>query len=199
MLSNPDQIIMQNDSSIQILNADTYVLQSSLENEAESFVQQKTLPLKYPKNIIIGYINIISIRNKFESFSMTVKDYLDVLIFSEIKIDSLFPDSQCQILGFKKPLRLDVTENSGRILVYVRDNLISRKIPNINVPDDIQVIPFDINERKQKWLLLPIYRPPHQNQAYFTEQLSQLLESLSEFENVLILGDFNMEPNNQYL
>ena len=199
MLSNPDQTITQNDSSIQILNADTYVSQSSLENEAESFVQLKSLRLKYPKNILIGYININSIRNKFESFSMMVKDYLDVLIISETKIDSTFPDSQFQILGFKKPLRLDVTENSGGILVYVRDNLISRKIPNINVPDDIQVIPFDINVRKQKWLLLPIYRPPHQNQAYFTEQLSQLLDRLSGFENVLVFGDFNMEPNNHHL
>ena len=75
MLSNPDQTITQNDSSIQILNADTFVSQSSLENEAESFVQLKSLRLKYPKNIIIGYININSIRNKFESFSMMVKDY----------------------------------------------------------------------------------------------------------------------------
>ena len=91
-----------------------------------------------------------------------------------------------------------MTENSGGILLYDRDNLISRKIPNINVPDDIQVIPFDINVRKQKWLLLPIYRPPHQNQAYFIEQLSQLLDRLSGFENVLLLGDFNMEPNNQH-
>ena len=110
MLSNPDQTITQNDSSIQILNADTYVSQSSLENEAESFVQLKSIRLKYPKNIIIGYININSIRNKFESFSMMVKDYLDVLIISETKIDSTFPDSQFQILGFKKLLRLDVKE-----------------------------------------------------------------------------------------
>ena len=48
-----------------------------------------------------------------------------MLIISETKIDSTFPDSQFQIFGFKKPLRLDVTENSGGILVYVRDNLIA--------------------------------------------------------------------------
>ena len=92
-----------------------------------------------------------------------------------------------------------MTENSSGILVYDRDNLISRKISNINVPDDIQVIPFDINVRKQKWLLLPIYRPPHRYQAYFTEQLSQLLDRLPGFESVLVLGDFKMEPNNQHL
>ena len=68
MLSNPDQTITQNDSSIQILSDDTYLSQSSLESEAESFVQLKSLRLKYPKNTIIGYININSMRNKFESF-----------------------------------------------------------------------------------------------------------------------------------
>ena len=128
-----------------------------------------------------------------------MKDNLDVLIIAETKIDSTFPDSQFQILGFKKPLRLDVTENSGGILVYVRDNLISRKIPDVDVPNDIQVIPFEINVRKRKWLLLPICKPPQQNQAYFIEQISQLLDRRPGFENVLVLGDFNMEPNNQNL
>ena len=90
---------------------------------------------------------------------MMVKDQSDVLIIYETKIDSTFPDSQFQILGLKKPLRLDVTENSGGILVYVRDNLISRKISNINVPDDILVIPFDINVRNRNGCSCQFIRP----------------------------------------
>ena len=49
---------------------------------------------------------------------MMVRDNLDVLIISEVKIDSNFPDSQFHMFGFKRPLRLDVAENSGGILVF---------------------------------------------------------------------------------
>ena len=99
VLSNSVQKIKVNDTSIQNLSADTYVSQFSIENEAESFIQLKSLRLKYQKYIIIGYININWMRNKFESFSLMMKDNLDVLIIAETKIDSTFPDSQFQILG----------------------------------------------------------------------------------------------------
>ena len=43
------------------------------------------------------------------------------------------------------------------------------------------------------------YKPPQQNQVHFIEQISQLLNRLPGFENVLVLGGFNMKPNNQNL
>ena len=133
----------------------------------------KALRLKYPNNIIISYININinSIRYKFQNFVDLASQYLDVIIIAETKLDDTFPTCQFHIPGFKNPYRLDVTSNSGGLLVYVNEQIISRELKNLTLPKDIQAIQIELNFRKRKWLLLPLYRPPDQDEAYFVEQL----------------------------
>ena len=43
---------------------------------------------------IIGHLNINSIRNKLEIVSMSVAQYVDILMLSESKLDSTFPSIQ---------------------------------------------------------------------------------------------------------
>ena len=78
-------------------------LPSMIENEANCFDELKALRLKYPRNVMISYININSVRNKLKDFSGMVGDYVDILVISETKIDSSFPTSQFLIDGFKSP------------------------------------------------------------------------------------------------
>ena len=132
-------------------------------DEADCFKELKHLRLKYPKNITVAYININSVRNKFENFSSLISDKVDILIIAETKIDSSLPTSQFTINGFKKPYRLTVSGNSGGILVYIRDSLISRQLDVCSAHPDMQVVPFELNVRKKKWLILTIYKPPMQN------------------------------------
>ena len=64
------------------------------------------------------------------------------------------------------------------------------------MPKNIQITPFELNLRKEKWMLMCIYRPPVQNKQYFLENLSMIVDYYSIiFYNHIILGDFNMEPN----
>ena len=125
-------------------------LPSEIENEANCFDELKALRLKYPRNVMTSYINTNSVRNKFTDFSEMVGDYIDILVISETKIDSSFPTSQFVIDGFKSPYRLNVSRNSSGVLVYVRDSLLSKQLNVIGTQPDIQVVPFDINVRKQK-------------------------------------------------
>ena len=128
-----------------------------------------------------------------------IQDHIDILVIAETKLDASFPKNQFSIPGFKTPYRLDVSDKSGGLLVFVRDCLLSTEIKVDNISADIQVIPFELNIRKQKWLLLPIYRPPNQNMSFFVEQISKLIDKLGRYDNVLVLGDFNMEPNDKNL
>ena len=67
-------------------------------------------------------------------------------------------------------------------------------------PSDIQVIPVEINLKKQKWLVIAIYTPPSQCKDYFITELIKILDKCrGSYENTVILGDFNMEPTNQIL
>ena len=124
---------------------------------------------------------------------------MDILVIAETKLDASFPKNQFLIPGFKTPYRLDVSEKSGGLLVFVRDCILSTVIKVDNMSTDIQVIPFELNIRKQKWLLLPIYRPPNQNMSFFVEQIFKLIDKFGRYNNVLVLGDFNMEPNDKNL
>ena len=75
---------------------------------------------KYSKNIIFSYFNINSIRNKFGSVRAAVVNFVDIFIAAETKINESFPIAQFEIDGFHKTLRLDVTDKSGGLLVYIR-------------------------------------------------------------------------------
>ena len=55
--------------------------------------------------LVIGHININSLRNKFDSLKILVKNSLD--IFYDIKLDETFPEGQFFIDEFTPPYRMD--------------------------------------------------------------------------------------------
>ena len=105
-------------------------------------------------------------------------------------------DSQFLIPGFHKPLRMDVSSRRGGLLVYIKSSLPSKMLTKFKLPNNIQIIPFELNLRKDKWLFVSIYKPPLQNNQYFVSILSDLLDFYSnEYDNKVVLGDFNLEPS----
>ena len=46
--------------------------------------------LQNPKNIVIGHLNVNSLRNKFEDVEELVQNKVDICFFSETKIDETF-------------------------------------------------------------------------------------------------------------
>ena len=48
----------------------------------------------------------------------------------------------------------------------VRDNLTTKQLNTFSIQPDIQVVLFDINIRKQEWLVLEILKPPEQSSRY---------------------------------
>ena len=111
---------------------------------------------------IIGHLNINSIRNKFEMLSMSVAQYVDILMLSETKLDSTFPSIQFLINGFSVPHRLDRNSKGGGILLYVRDKIIVLPLNRYSLPPHIEILYFELNLRNQKWLVCCSYNP-HKN------------------------------------
>ena len=127
---------------------------------------------KYSKNIIFSHLNINSIRNKFENLKEVVSNHVDILVISETKIDKSFPTAQFIIDGFHRPLRLDISDKSGGLLVYVRSYLLSRQLTKFEIPSDIQAIPFIID----------------------------IIDCFSNgYYNHIVKGDFNLERSQMYL
>ena len=88
----------------------------------------KHLRFNHTKNIIIVYLNINSIRNKFDLLKKIVAEEIDILMITETKLHDSFPASQILIQGFCTPFRLDRNKNGGGILLYIRSNMTSPKL-----------------------------------------------------------------------
>ena len=68
---------------------------------------------------------------------------------------------------------------------------------NFKLSENIQVIPFEFNIRKEKWLFFNVYNPLLETNNYFLNTLNDLLDFYSGiFNNKVVFGDFNLEPTN---
>ena len=125
---------------------------------------------------------------------------MDVVSIAETKIDASFPSAQFVLEGYHSPYRLDVSSRSGGILVYVKSSIPSRRLSCENLCNSVQAIPFEINLRKEKWLVISIYRPPSQNSEYFLNNLTVMIDFFADtYDNYLIMGDFNIEQSDPSL
>ena len=108
----------------------------------------------YPKNIILSYINVNSIRNKLDDLKLLLGNSLDIICISETEWDETFATTQFAIEGFSKSYRLDITSNSGGFLSYVKANLQSKLIRFYIFPSEIQCIAIELNIYTKTYALL---------------------------------------------
>ena len=152
----------------------------------------QSLRLKNVDRIIIGQLNINSIRNKIEVLGDLIKDRIDILLISETKIDNSFPPAQFHINGFSDPYRLDRSEHGGGLLLYTRSDITTKPLPLIS--NGIECIIIEATISKKKWLLFGIYNPHKADTSLFLKALDQnLCHYLPSYDNVILLGDFNSE------
>ena len=98
-----------------------------------------------------------------------------VFAIVKTKLDSSFPESQFILPEMRKPLRLDVTSRKDGLLVFVNSDIPTKYLRRFHLPEDIQAIPFEINLKQRKLLVVSIYRPPDQNLDYFCPPLQAYL------------------------
>ena len=123
-----------------------------------------------------------------------IDNNIDIICISETKLDESFPASNFTIPGYSSPFRLDVSSTSGGILVFIKEHIPSKLLNKLKIPSNLQILPIEINLRKTKWLILPIYKPPSTTESYFLEHMNRIIEYYtSEYDNILTLGDFNLE------
>ena len=178
---------------------DCICINPNTSNEADFTVTLRLNRSKYSKNIF-SHLNINSIRNKFENLKEVTINHVDIFVLAETKIDKSFTTTQFIIEGFYKPLRLDISDKSGGLLVYARSHLQSPQLTKFETPSDIQAFPFEVNMRTEKWFSLCIYKPPSMNSEYFLDSLSDIIDYYSNvYDNHIMIGDFNLEPSQMYL
>ena len=97
-------------TSTQIVSLPIQSCPSNLTNNNSSL---HWVRIKNPWRIIIGQININSIRNQFEELIYIVNNEIDILMLSETKLDNTLPTSQFFMQGCSISFRTDWTLKGG--------------------------------------------------------------------------------------
>ena len=123
-----------------------------------------------------------------------------MLLITETKLDSSFPDSQFVIDGLRQPHCLDRNKHGGGVMIFVNDDIPSNSARKHTLPDDIEGMFIEINLRKTKWLILGTYRPPSQPDDDFFKAVGNALDQHPKtYEKFLLLEDFNAEDTEPIL
>ena len=117
------------------------------------------LRLNHPQQIIIGHLNINSIRNKFDLMKTMLTRDIDILMITETKLDDSFPVSQFEIDGFSTPFRQDRNKNGGGILLYICSYIVASKLNKYISPNGIEAFFIEINMKGNKWCICCSYNP----------------------------------------
>ena len=122
-----------------------------------------------------------------------VKDNIDILIVSEAKLDSSFPQAQFRTEGYAPPFRYDRNSHGGGIRLFIRED-IPTKIMSVTPLQDFEGIFVESNLRKKKILLCCSYNPHKNLISKHLNILEKILDTqMKIYDNFLIVGDFNSE------
>ena len=153
----------------------------------------KKLSIRNPNKIIIGNLNINSLSNKFEQLKDIVMQHIDILVLTETKFDNTLPTAQFLVNGFSEPYRLDRKRNRGRVMIYIRENIPSKRLVKHVFLYNMEGLFVELNFRKCKWLLFGTYHPPSQADIYYFDYLDKAYDTYSSYEKRLLIGEFNTE------
>ena len=157
-----------NDTSRELLVLETSLKGSGKESENNDPYQTlNSIRVSNVDRLIIGQLNINSLKNKLEGLKLIVKGNIDILIITESKLDDTFPINQFIIQGFAPPFRADSNKNGGGVIIYVREDIPSREMTVHPTAINFEGIFFEINLKKSKWLLFGGYNPHKDNISNF--------------------------------
>ena len=149
------------------------------------------LRVKNMHRIIIGHININSLRYKFNDFDILSNKNLDIILISETKLDASFPSKQFVLDGYSLPFRLDKSNTGGGLLLFIKEGIPTKLLPTNFTQEGIFM---EINLKKKKWLFLGGYNPDKSRIKEYLAELSTNLDQLIvSYENIIVMGDFNSE------
>ena len=102
-------------------------------------------------------------------------EILTCYVLLKQKIDSSFPIYQFSLEGYHSPYHLGVRKRRGGI----NPSILTRQLKCEIRYKCIQIIPFEINLKKEKCLVVSIYPPPLQNSEYNLNAFTDIIDYFS--------------------
>ena len=151
-----------------------------------------------PKNIIIAYINVNSIRNKFYKIKMLLQlSLVHILIISETKLDSSFNAALFHV-DKHKMYRQYNTAKSGGLLIYVYENIASTKGKLYVQEKHFECLSINVIIDKRKLLIIGAYKNPKLTDCECEKCFENMYDNVLLDDDVesILLGDLNFNMLN---
>lgn len=137
------------------------------------------------------YLNIRSLRKNWDLFLCNINK-----IIRFVKIIILVETNICddenrlyQLDGFNTEFINRQNRNGGGIAMYVRKEIAYERIDyETTYYENIQI---QIKGKKE-WTILAIYRPPKLSEANFIEEMENQMNSINRRQNIIVMGDINI-------
>ena len=155
------------------------------------------LRTKNPNNPLIGFLNINSLRNKIIDLRLVMERCLpDILVIEETKLNSDLKTEIFLINNYQRPIRRDRNEFGGGLMQFVRKGVVCNRVSTFESPN-IEIICSELMICKKRWAIFSIYRPPDVSnlEPFFRELSSCLNKALDKYDNVMIMGDINIDTH----
>ena len=108
--------------------------------------------IENPKNVLIDHLNVNSLRNKFDSIQLLIKEHIDICLLTETKLYNSFPNQQFHLNGYKLFLK-DRNKFGGGIAFYVNEIIPCKILNTHDLPDNIELLLLEISMKSRKCLV----------------------------------------------
>ena len=116
----------------------------------------RKLRLKYPRNPLIGYLNINSLRNKIIAVpEMIGRLQLDYFVISETKLDSSSPSAQFHIGDYEIRNRRDRDKSGGGLTEFLKKGIITKRLKDLETNLG-ETICIEIIISKKRWFCMSV-------------------------------------------
>ena len=141
----------------------------------------------------IVHSNVSSLQNK--AFQLeTELNHFDIITVSETWLYNNFPNDRIRLDGYYPPIRKDREDGSpwGGVAIYVKDSLICKPRPDLNVPQ-LEAVWIETKLNQETFLVGSFYRPPDARVSYWDLIDDSIKLAMSTPYKLVILGDFNAD------
>ena len=114
-----------------------------------------------------------------------LKTTLIILMISETKLDSSFPNGQFPVHGYSESNKFEKNGNSKRILVFIREDITTKLI---ECQMKIEGVFIELNLKRKRWLLCNSYYPKCSQISHHFKEIGKYLDVLiSKYDNIILI------------
>ena len=165
--------------------------QDSGAQEPPIFEEIIHLRRQHPGNLVVSYININSVQNKFEELRLILdRGLIDCLFVAETKLNDSHTTARFQVANYHLYRKDNKHDNGGGLLCYIRSDIPSREEKFDTHPCENLTVIAQLNDKK--CALIGTYRKPSLPESVINDKLDPLIDRCTGIaDHVIVAGDLN--------